>query len=106
MRIRGELVAVVLAVDGATPLVLASGDPARLPSGPLASDQRSLQGSVREFAAEQAGRAIGYVEQLYTFADADRISETGERLDRIVSVSYLGLTGLDRGESQQGWWQP
>lgn len=66
MRIRGELVAVVLAVDGATPLVLASGDPARLPSGPLASDQRSLQGSVREFAAEQAGRAIGYVEQLYT----------------------------------------
>jgi hypothetical protein len=106
MQVRGELVAVVVAVDGDTPYVLASGAPMQLPSGSLSSEQRSLQGAVREFAARQAGRPIGYVEQLYTFADADRVSADGVRVDRIVSVSYLGLTRLDPGESQQGWWQP
>jgi len=111
MRIRGELVAVVVAVHGATPYVLAAADPAsgqppQLPSGSLSSEQRSLQETVRSFAEHQAGRSIGYVEQLYTFADADRVSAEGVKLDRIVSVSYLGLTRLDAGESQQGWWQP
>ncbi|HNI69975.1 MAG TPA: hypothetical protein PLO27_01550 [Marmoricola sp.] len=106
MQVRGELVAVVLAVDGATPYVLASGDPARLPSGSLSSQERSLQESVRSFAAQQAGRPIGYLEQLYTFADADRVSVAGADPGRIVSISYLGLTRLDPGESHRDWWRP
>lgn len=105
MQVRGELVAVVVAVDGDTPYVLASGEPPLLPSGSLSSEQRSLQGAVREFAAQQARRPIGYVEQLYTFADADRLSADVVEGDRIVSISYLGLTRLNAGESQQGWWR-
>lgn len=97
--VRAELVAVVVAVERGTPYVLASGEPPHLPSGPLGDQQRSLQGGARDFVAEQTGHELGHVEQLYTFADADRLAADG----RVVSISYLGLT---RAEHLDAAWTP
>lgn len=83
-----ELVAVVLAVDGGRPWVLASGEPPELPAGQLTADLESLQAGVREFARDRSGFDLGYVEQLYTFADLGRSADGS----RTVSISYLGLT--------------
>lgn len=97
-ELHAELVAVVLSVgdDGAD--VLAPGDPARLPSGPLRDDHTSLQAGVRAFAADQTGHRLGYVEQLYTFADLGR----GQYDHRTISISYLGLTRqTDRADDWQ-----
>jgi hypothetical protein len=52
----------------------------------------------------QTHHPLGYVEQLYTFADQDRKQGT---LGRVVSVSYLGLTR--EAPVVAGWdaaWQP
>jgi hypothetical protein len=52
----------------------------------------------------QTRHPLGYVEQLYTFADQDRKQGT---LGRVVSVSYLGLTR--EAPVMAGWdaaWQP
>lgn len=87
-RLEAELVAVVLAVDAGRPWVLATGEPPMLPAGPLTAAAGSLQAGVREFARERSGFELGYVEQLYTFADLSR--SDGDR--RMVSISYLGLT--------------
>ncbi len=95
VRVRAELVAVVISVDAGHPRVLASGRPPRLPAGPLREDHQSLQEGVRAFAAEQTGHTLGYVEQLYTFADLDRGGPVvpGTTVDhRDISISYLGLT--------------
>lgn len=86
--LRAELVAVVVAVDAGRPWVLAGGEPPALPAGPLRAEEDSLQAGVREFARERSGFDIGYVEQLYTFADLGRSSDSR----RVVSISYLGLT--------------
>jgi hypothetical protein len=86
-RLHAELVAVVITVAEGEPAVLAPGDPPHLPAGPLRDDHHSLQAGVRAFAEEQTGHALGYVEQLYTFADLGR---TG-RAQHAISVSYLGL---------------
>lgn len=98
-ELQAELVAVVLSVgeDGAK--VLAPGTPARLPSGPLRDDHTSLQAGVRAFAADQTGHRLGYVEQLYTFADPGR----GDHGRRTISISYLGLTRETRSAAD---WQP
>lgn len=98
--IHAELVAVVIGVEDARPRVLAAGRPPHLPAGPLREDHQSLQEGVRAFAAEQTGHTLGYVEQLYTFADLDRGGPTrGADADadstdphRTISISYLGLT--------------
>lgn len=88
MKLEAELVAVVLAVDDGRPWVLAAGEPPALPAGPLRADEDSLQAGVREFARERSGFDLGYVEQLYTFADLGRSDDDR----RTVSISYLGLT--------------
>lgn len=85
-----EVLAVVVAVRGETPAVLTldtDSGPA-VPSGPLEPGHRSLQAGLREWVATQTGLSLGYVEQLYTFADRTR-ADTGAR---VISVSYLGLT--------------
>lgn len=95
-----ELVAVILAVPGGVPQVLTLGAPSgvpTLPSGPLQADHRSLQYGLRSWVERQTGHPLGYVEQLYTFADRER---AGAR-ERVVSVSYLGLTRVEAGEP--GW---
>ena len=87
--ISAELLAVVVAMVDAEPCVLALGDPMhRLPAGPLLPGHRSLQAATRLWVEEQTGRRLGYLEQLYTFADLDRGGDPG----RSISISYLGLT--------------
>ncbi|HET7303387.1 MAG TPA: hypothetical protein VFJ12_02415 [Segeticoccus sp.] len=92
-----ELVAVVTTVADGRPMVLASGDPAALPHGPLEPEHRSLQQGLRAWAAEQTGHDLGYVEQLYTFADKGRSGDA----ERRVSISYLALTRA--GTDAVGW---
>ncbi len=86
--VTAELVAVVATVRDDEPYVLAPGDPAALPHGPLEPEHRSLQAGVRAWAGTRIGHDLGYVEQLYTFADRGRHGGAG----RTVAISYLGLT--------------
>ena len=89
-----ELVAVIVAVTDGIPRVLTIGDPPRLPSGPFARRDRTLQSGLRAWVERQTGERPGYVEQLYTFADPDRLRPSAGDdggLGRVISVSYLGL---------------
>lgn len=86
--VSAELLAVVVAMVEGEPCVLTLGDPPRLPAGPLMPGHHSLQAATRAWVEEQTGRALGYLEQLYTFVDLDRAGDDGHSL----SVSYLGLT--------------
>lgn len=125
-QVAAELVAVVIGVDDDVPVVLATDD--ALPHGPLEPAHRSLQAGVRAWVAEQSAVQLGYVEQLYTFADAGRLpgeatslepassdqSPTAETVapgrtaapheavtaGRTVAISYLGLT---RATSRAQW---
>jgi hypothetical protein len=85
--VTAEVLAVVVALVDGRPCVLTLGEPPRLPSGPLLPSHRSLQQATRAWVEQQTGRRLGYLEQLYTFADVDR-ADTGQE----ISVSYLGLT--------------
>ncbi|HML52109.1 MAG TPA: hypothetical protein PKD84_11995 [Propionicimonas sp.] len=96
--VTAEVLAVVVALVDGRPCVLTVGDPSRLPSGPLLPSHRSLQQATRAWVEEQTGRKLGYLEQLYTFADVDR-TDSG----REISVSYLGLT--TEGASGIGEWK-
>lgn len=95
-RVSTELVAVIASMSGDQPVVLTTNDGTRLPSGPLRSDHRSLQTGLRAWVEQQTQLPLGYVEQLYTFADPGRT--VGE--DRTISVSYLGLTRATSALSQ------
>ncbi len=105
--IAAELIAVIVAVTDGQPRVLTIGEAFRLPSGPFVSGHRSLQAGMRSWVEEQTHHPVGYVEQLYTFADRDR---TDAATRRIVSISYLGLTREIRvagnlGASWQSWYR-
>jgi hypothetical protein len=74
-----------------------------LPAGPFEPGHRSLQTGLRAWVEQQTRHPLGYVEQLYTFADRDR---TGEHAGQhVISISYLGLTreGLAPGAAEPGW---
>lgn len=88
--IAAELIAVIVAVTDGEPRVLTLGGGGEwLPSGPFGFRHRSLQSAMRSWVEEQTHHPLGYVEQLYTFADGDR---TDRATRRVVSISYLGLT--------------
>lgn len=100
--LRTELVAVVVAMVDGLPHVLTSAGEPRLPSGPLQSQHRSMQAGLRSWVEQQTGHPLGYVEQLYTFADQDRAGRAG----RVISVSYLGLTRVDEpGTAWRSWYE-
>jgi hypothetical protein len=97
-----ELIAVIVAVTDGEPRVLTIDAGRALPSGPFELDHRSLQAGMRSWVERQTHHPLGYVEQLYTFADRDR-TRTGQRM---VSISYLGLTREARGPGEPGvGWQ-
>ena len=91
--------AVVVAIVAGQPAVLTVPDGRALPSGPLLEGHRSLQTAVRAWVEASTGRQLGYLEQLYTFADPGRAG-----LERHVSVSYLGLTAAE--DADPGRWVP
>lgn len=78
-------------------------DGTALPSGPFEHNHRSLQLGLRAWVEEQTHHPLGYVEQLYTFADRDRTGD--ETMRRAISISYLGLTREDQSERAPsvGW---
>ena len=102
-RVRVDLAAVVVAMQAGEPAVLtvktADGPRVGLPSGPFQSRHPTLQGGLRLWVEEQTGCALGYVEQLYTFADhapfqADDVANdaNGHAMEhKTVSIAYLAL---------------
>jgi hypothetical protein len=96
-----ELIAVVTAVTGGEPRVLTINRGTALPSGSFESRHRSLQTGLRSWVERQTHQPLGYVEQLYTFADSDRAETAG----RVLSVSYLALTRETRVSGAQAGWQ-
>lgn len=102
--VSADLIAVVIAVTNGEPRVLTVGQGAgALPSGPFELDHRSLQSGLRAWVERQTNHPLGYVEQLYTFADRDRIDD--EHVRRVISISYLGLTREEQTEKSaaHGW---
>ncbi|WP_157070189.1 NUDIX hydrolase [Aureimonas frigidaquae] len=99
--VSADLIAVLAAVSDGVPLVLTTGQGRTLPSGPFELEHRSLQEGLRRWVEEQTHHPLGYLEQLYTFADRGRDGDGG----RVISISYLGLTR--RGSAQMdggaGW---
>ncbi len=101
-----ELIAVIVAVTDDEPRVLTIEGARALPSGPYLTTDRSLQSSLRTRVERQTRHPLGYMEQLYTFADRDRTGVGAQ----IISISYLGLTrealSLRQGTgSWQSWYR-
>jgi hypothetical protein len=95
-----DLIAVLVAVTAGRPRVMTIQNGGALPSGPFAGDDRSLQSGVRSWVEQQTGHKLGYVEQLYTFADRDRAADGS----RVISISYLALTReSNSGKAEPGW---
>jgi len=92
-----DLTAVLVAVTGEEPRVLTVQGGKALPSGPFESGHRSLQTGLRDWVERQTHHPLGYMEQLYTFADRDRTQDG----DRVISISYLGLTREARATGEQ-----
>lgn len=101
--------AVILAVTGGQPRMLTvrrtghtlapagarpdgGGGEEALPFGPLdAQGDPTLELGLRAWVLQQTGLELGYVEQLYTFADRHRDPEEQRGGPRVVSVAYLAL---------------
>jgi len=104
-----ELTAVIAAVSGDEPRVLTLQGAEALPSGPLESTHPTLQMGLRSWVERQTHHPLGYIEQLYTFADRDRAR--GGSGGRIISICYLGLTREaapphgQEGGSWQNWYR-
>ena len=104
--IAADLVAVLVAVTAGEPRVLTLQDARALPSGAFELAHRSLQSGLRAWVEQQTHHPLGYVEQLYTFADRDRGLGPEQR---VISISYLGLTrerapGSGDRTSWQDWY--
>jgi hypothetical protein len=81
-----------------------------LPSGPLEAEHRTLELGLRTWVERQTSQRLGYVEQLYTFGDRDRMmGEEAHALPALV-VAYLALvrearTAGSADASWQGWYR-
>ena len=70
-------------------MVMTIDDGEALPSGPFEVAHRSLQSGLRAWVEQQTRHALGYVEQLYTFADRERgaaSSAPGARFRSAISA--------------------
>ena len=77
-----------------------------LPFGPFEPGaHRTLDLGVRSWVEEQTGLNLGYVEQLYTFADRHRDPRELAGGPRIVSIGYLALVreAQPHGEGPAEW---
>jgi hypothetical protein len=75
---------------GTPSLYLQQTEPRKLPCGPLANDDPTLELGVRRLLEELVEEDVGYIEQLYTFGDLIR-SRIAPRGFRTLSLAYLGL---------------
>jgi hypothetical protein len=111
------LTAAIVSVDEGNPRILvmnggegSAGNRAALPFGLFAPlSHRTLEIGLRSWVQEQTGLELGYVEQLYTFADRGRHARQGDVGLQVVSIGYLALTrsgtlcGLKHGD-WRGWY--
>jgi hypothetical protein len=77
-----------------------------LPFGPLdPAGHRTLELGLRAWVREQTALELGYVEQLYTFADRHRDPRERAGGPRVVSIAYLALVreGRVAGAGQARW---
>jgi hypothetical protein len=99
------LSAVITAATTHEPRVLTIRvDPAEaLPSGPLEAEHRTLEIGLRTWVERQTSEHLGYVEQLYTFGDRDRVS-AGMAAPALV-VAYLALVreAAPAGAADAAW---
>ena len=107
--------AAIVAVRENEPVVLivraepdTSGATDALPFGPFSPrDHRTLEGGLRSWVRDQTGLDLGYAEQLYTFGDRGRHTETNDVAPHIVSIGYLALTQASREHGLTGGaWRP
>ena len=80
--------------------------PDALPFGPLdPSSNQTLERALRQWVRELTGLELGYVEQLYTFADRNRHSQEGKEAPRVISIAYLALVREVKpsGASESEW---
>lgn len=96
-----ELIAALTAVTGEQPRVMTVRQGQALPSGPFETEHRSLQSGLRAWVQKETAHPVGYLEQLYTFADRDR-HKLGERT---ISISYLGLVREGDAAADQASWR-
>lgn len=101
IAIRADLVAVIAAVTEGEPRVLTITEAGHtgLPAGPLQTGHQSLQTGLRNWVEQQTHHPLGYIEQLYTFADRGRTAGPAT-----ISISYLGLT-REIPNREAGTWQ-
>jgi len=101
--VTADLVAVLVAVTDGEPKIMTIANASALPSGPFEFAHRSLQTGLRAWVEAQTGHPLGYVEQLYTFADRGRTGDP--KAGHTISISYLGLTREDQvGEGFEAHW--
>jgi hypothetical protein len=93
-----ELNAVIVAVMEGVPFLL-TGPGLALPSGPFETEHRTLEQGLRAWARRRSEQELGYVEQLYTFADRGRTSGNA----RSVSIGYLALVHTAEQTRGPGW---
>ena len=90
-----DLSAVIVSASPDGPRVLVhqpdTNHPVALPSGPLEARHRTLDAGLRSWVEELVGYRLGYVEQLYTFGDANRHASARGRPSRALSIGYLAL---------------
>lgn len=101
-------VIVALSHDEPQVLVVRSGKagPVALPSGPLERRHRTLEAGLRSWVERQTGQSLGYVEQLYTFGDRNRIAGGDGLGSHVLSIGYLALARQARpgGASGTTWY--
>ncbi len=111
------LSAVIVAASEHEPRVLTvrhsltDGDDARrdiieaLPAGPLEAEHRTLEIGLRTWVERQTSQRLGYVEQLYTFGDRDRLAAAVSTPNPALTVAYLALVRemLSAGSAEAVW---
>jgi hypothetical protein len=111
-----DLTAAIVAVTNGDPRVLVVRPPEspldRLPSGPLRPGHTTLQSGLRSWVERQTHQTLGYVEQLYTFGDRNRILTSGSMGEgcRALSLAYLALVqearpAGARGAAWRSWYE-
>jgi hypothetical protein len=106
LSIRLSAVIVTATIDEPRVLTVRIGtDPIEaLPSGPLEVEHRTLEVGLRAWVERQTAQKLGYVEQLYTFGDRDRVEDA--RAGRALTVAYLALVREARpGSAGEAVWQ-
>src|SRR5438552_11703034 len=81
-----------------------------LPAGPLEAEHRTLEIGLRTWVERQTSQRLGYVEQLYTFGDRDRVSGGESPALPALVVAYLALvrearTAGSADAAWQGWYR-